>query len=361
MTRKAAAAPSVTKEQWGSTQEGDVFRYTLANANGMRVRILTYGGIIQSVEVADRDGHLANVTLGFDNLTTYVEHHAYFGCIAGRYAGRIAGGSFALDGVTYRLPVNDPPNSLHGGLVGFDRHVWASRLLESHDSVQLGLVHTSPDGDQGYPGALRVEVRYTLTNDDELVLGFRATTDRKTIVNLTSHAYWNLAGEGSGSILGHTLQLNASRYTPEGPTRIPTGAIEPVAGTPMDFTTPTAIGTRIDDPFEQLAIAGGYDHNYVLDGARVRPILAARLTEPTSGRALEIFTDQPGIQVYSGNLLDGTLVGTGGHRYRVRDGLALETQHFPDSPNHPGFPSTVLEPGRAFESTTIYRLSAVQG
>jgi aldose 1-epimerase len=357
VTRKIAAVPSVTKERWGSTDEGDVFRYALANANGMRVGILSYGGIVQSVEVPDRDGRLANVTLGFDNLTAYVEHDAYFGCIAGRYAGRIAGGRFALDGVGYELPVNDPPNSLHGGLVGFDRHVWASKPLESHDGVGVQLVHTSPDGDQGYPGALRVEASYTLTNDDEIVLGFRATTDRKTVVNLTNHTYWNLAGEGSGSILGHVLLLNASRYTPDGPTRVPTGALAPVAGTPMDFTTPTAIGARIDDPFEQLAIAGGYDQNFVLDGVRKQPVAAAQLTEPTSGRVLEISTDQPGIQLYSGNLLDGTLVGTGGHAYGSRDGLALETQHFPDSPNHPGFPSTVVEPGRAFESTTIYRFS----
>jgi aldose 1-epimerase len=349
-----SAAPRITKEPWGSTDEGEVFRYTLENAGGMEVGILTYGGIVQSVTSPDRDGRFANVTLGFDNLADYVDHGAYFGCIAGRFAGRIANGRFALDGVTYELPVNDPPNSLHGGLAGFDRHVWAATPFDSPDGFGLALAHTSPDGDQGYPGTLRTEVRYTLTDDDELVVDFRAETDRRTVVNLTSHPYWNLAGEGSGAILGHVLQLNASRYTPDGPAQIPTGAIEPVAGTPMDFTTPAAVGARIDEPFEQLAIRRGYDHNFVLDG----PGLAARMTEPASGRVLEIATDQPGIQLYSGNLLDGTLVGTGGRAYGFRHGLALETQHFPDSPNQPGFPSTVLEPGRVFESRTTYRLSS---
>ena len=240
----------------------------------MKVAILTYGGVIQSVDVPDRDGGVANVTLGFDNLAAYVEHDAFFGCIAGRYAGRIASGRFTLDGVTYRLPVNDPPNSLHGGVVGFDKHVWAATPLERQDGVGLRLIHTSPDGDQGYPGTLRVEVDYTLTNDNEIVLGFRATTDQKTIVNLTSHAYWNLAGEGSGSIGDHIVELNASRYTPEGATHIPTGAIEPVAGTPMDFRTPTAIGARIDEPFDAAR-----------DRARLRPQLRPRRPpRPGGGR-----------------------------------------------------------------------------
>ncbi len=363
-TTKVFAAPRITIEPWGSTSEGEVFRYTLENANGMVVRILTYGGIIQSVEVPDREGCFANVTLGFDNLTDYVRSNLYFGCIAGRYAGRIANGTFTLNGVTYRLPVNDPPNSLHGGLVGFDKHIWAATPFERPDGVGLRVAHTSPDSDQGYPGTLRSEVGYTLTNDDEIVVDFRARTDRTTIVNLTSHPYWNLGGEGSGAILGHVLHLNASRYTPCESTQIPTGAIDPVAGTPMDFTTPAPIGGRIDDPFPQLAIGRGYDHNYVLDGRGDQarsPTLAARVTEPTSGRVLEIHTDQPGMQFYSGNRLDGTLVGTSGRSYGFRDGFALEPQHFPDSPNHPNFPSTVLEHDAIFESTTIYSFSAANG
>jgi aldose 1-epimerase len=352
--------PSVKKDPFGSVGGQAVDIYTLTNSNGMEVKILTYGGIIQSVKVPDRHKHFENVTLGFDNLADYVAKSPYFGCITGRYANRIALGKFTLDGVTYQLPINNPPNSLHGGTVGFDKHVWAATVIQNHDGVGLKLTFTSPNGDQGYPGTLRAEVTYLLTDRNQIRMDYRATTDKATIINLTNHAYWNLEGEGSGSIDDHVLKLNASHYTPVDPTLIPTGAIDPVAGTPMDFTRSTAIGDRIRDSFEQLVIGRGYDHNWVLD--RRSPtdtsmIRAARVLEPDSGRVLEIFTTEPGIQFYSGNFLDGTLVGTSGRMYRQGDGFALETQHYPDSPNKPNFPSTVLRPGQVYNTTTIYQFS----
>ena len=351
------AAPTISSEPWGSTAEGQVLRYTLTNGRGMRVRILTYGGIIQSIEVPDRHRHTANVALGFDNLPDYVAKSPYFGCITGRYANRIALGTFTLDGVTYHLPINNPPNSLHGGTVGFDKHIWATTPFRHGDEVGLVMRFTSPNGDQGYPGTLTATVTYTLTRNNGIRMDYRATTDAPTIVNLTNHTYWNLAGEGTSDIYDHRLFLNADHYTPVDPTLIPTGAIDPVAGTPLDFTHPTAIGARIRDGFPQLVIGRGYDHNWVLN----RPdstsmVLAARVVEPRSGRVLTILTDQPGIQFYSGNFLDGTLVGTSHHMYRQGDGFALETQHYPDSPNHPNFPSTVLRPGQVYHTSTIFQL-----
>jgi aldose 1-epimerase len=354
------AGPTITKEPFGSVNGQNVDLYTLTNSQQMEVKIMTYGGIIQSVKVSDRSGHFANVTLGFDNLADYVAKSPYFGCITGRYANRIALGKFTLDGVTYQLPINNPPNSLHGGFVGFDKHVWAATVLQNHDSVGLRLTFTSPDGDQGYPGTLRAQVTYLLTDKNQIKMDYRATTDKATVVNLTNHAYWNLAGEGSGSIEGHELTLKASRYTPVDPTLIPTGAIDPVAGTPMDFTKATPIGARIRDGFPQLVIGRGYDHNYVLDrhgDHDTSLILAAHVREPSSGRILDIYTTEPGIQFYSGNFLDGTLVGTSGRMYRQGDGFALETQHYPDSPNKPQFPSTVLRPGQVYSTQTIYQFS----
>jgi aldose 1-epimerase len=356
----AGCSPSISKAPFGSTGGQAVDRYTLRNCKDMEVKILTYGGILQEVSVPDRKNRVGNVTLGFDNLADYVAKSPYFGCITGRYANRIALGTFTLDGVTYHLPINNPPNSLHGGTVGFDKHVWAATPFTTSKTVGLVLEFTSPDGDQGYPGELTTKVTYTLTQQNEIVMDYEATTDAPTIVNLTNHAYWNLQGEGTSAIYDHVLELDAPSYTPVDPTLIPTGAIDPVAGTPLDFTKPTAIGDRIRNGDEQLVIGRGYDHNWVLD--RPSPndtslILAARVKEPDSGRVLSIYTTEPGIQFYSGNFLDGTLVGTSGRMYRQGDGFALETQHYPDSPNHSNFPSTVLRPGEVYETQTIYQFS----
>jgi aldose 1-epimerase len=356
----AGCSPSISKAPFGSTGGQAVDRYTLRNCKDMEVKILTYGGILQEVSVPDRKNRVGNVTLGFDNLADYVAKSPYFGCITGRYANRIALGTFTLDGVTYHLPINNPPNSLHGGTVGFDKHVWAATPFTTSKTVGLVLEFTSPDGDQGYPGELTTKVTYTLTQQNEIVMDYEATTDAATIVNLTNHAYWNLQGEGTSDIYDHVLELDAPSYTPVDPTLIPTGAIDPVAGTPLDFTKPTAIGDRIRNGDEQLVIGRGYDHNWVLD--RPSPsdkslILAARVKEPDSGRVLSIYTTEPGIQFYSGNFLDGTLVGTSGHMYRQGDGFALETQHYPDSPNHANFPSTVLRPGEVYKTQTIYQFS----
>jgi aldose 1-epimerase len=358
----AGHRPTITKASFGSLADGTpVDIYTLTNSRGMEVKILTYGGILQSIKVPDRHGRFTNVTLGFDNLADYVAKSPYFGCITGRYANRIAKGQFQLNGQTYQLPINNPPNSLHGGDVGFDKHVWAATPVKDRHSVGLVLRFTSPNGDQGYPGRLANRVTYTLTNRNEIRMDYRArlvgNSNLKTIINLTNHAYWNLAGEGSGDINDHELLLKASHYTPVDSTLIPTGAIDPVAGTPMDFTRSTRIGKRIRDNFPQLVIGRGYDHNWVLDRHGSGLELAARLKDPRSGRVLEVLTDQPGIQFYSGNFLDGTLYGTSHRAYRQGDGLALETQHYPDSPNHPNFPSTVLAPGQRYQTTSVYRFS----
>jgi aldose 1-epimerase len=363
----AHGRPRIEKDVFGTIPDDiehpeageQVDRYTLTNGE-LRVRILTYGGILQTIEVPDKRGRLANVTLGFDNLTDYVERNPYFGCITGRYANRIAEGRFTLEGVEYELAINNPPNHLHGGDFGFDKRIWDAEPFTTRRTVGLKLTYTSPHLEEGYPGTLDVEVVYTLTRDG-LKIDYRATTDRTTVVNLTNHAYFNLAGEGTGTIDDHLLQLNASRYTPVDPTLIPTGEIDPVAGTPMDFRRPTEIGARNrDGTFEQLVIGRGYDHNWVLDredDTFTELETAARLIEPRSGRVLTVVTTEPGIQFYGGNFLDGTLIGTSGNMYRQGDGLALETQHFPDSPNRPNFPSTVLEPGDVYQTTTIFQFS----
>jgi aldose 1-epimerase len=351
-----AAAATIEKETFGTMSDGTmVDAYTLANDNGMRVTILTYGGIIQAIEVPDRDGNIANIVLGFRTLDDYRTKNPYFGTITGRYANRIAGGRFALGGTTYQLATNNGPNALHGGTVGFDKKVWAAREVPEGDAVGLELTYTSRDGEEGYPGNLAVKVTYRVTNDNELAIEYEATTDAPTVVNLTSHSYFNLAGEGSGSILDHELMLNASAFTPVDATLIPTGEIAKVAGGPMDFRQPTAIGARIRDGDEQLVFGRGYDHNWVLDKpAAGEMTLAARVHEPKTGRVMEIHTTEPGIQFYAGNFLDGSLVGTSGKMYRQSDGFCLETQHFPDSPNKPDFPSTGLEPGETYRTTTIH-------
>jgi aldose 1-epimerase len=351
----AGTAPRIDKEAFGTTAAGEhVDRYTLTNGS-VRVRILTLGGILQSIETPDRHGRLADVTLGFSTLAPYETNSPYFGAIIGRYGNRIALGTFTLDGVTYHLPINNTPNSLHGGDIGFNKHVWAATPVRGRDSVGLRLAFTSPDGDQGYPGALSTQVTYTLTASGGIRMDYRATTTKATVVNLTNHAYWNLAGEGTSAIYDHRLTLNASRYTPVDPTLIPTGSLDPVAGTPMDLTRPIAIGAHVRDSFPQLLLGRGYDHNFVLDRRGTGLSVAARVLEPTSGRTLTVLTTEPGIQLYTGNFLDGTLIGTSGRTYRQGDGFALETQHFPDSPNKPAFPSTVLRPGQVYQTTTVYQ------
>lgn len=347
-------SPTLSAEPFGDLNGQPVERYTLTGEHA-RVRILTYGGIIQTIEVPDRDGQSTNVALGFADLAGYVGGNTFFGAVIGRFANRIAHGRFTLDGVTYQLPTNNGPNSLHGGTTGFDQRIWRAQATEQ--TLQLTL--TSPDGDQGYPGVLTAEVTYTL-DGHALRIEYRATTDRPTIVNFTNHSYFNLAGEGSGDVSNHVLTLHADRYTPIDATLIPTGAIEPVAGTPLDFRTPRAIGERIRDGFEQLVLAQGYDHNFVLN--RSSPddrglMLAAVAEHRATGRVLEVLTTEPAVQLYTGNFLTGAQLGPSGRTYRQGDGFTLETQHYPDSPNQPGFPSTVLRPGDVFSSTTIFRFS----
>ena len=352
---------TIASEPWGTTADDTpVERYTLSN-RGMTVRILTYGGIIQSLDVPDRRNNPVNVVLGFSDLQGYIDNNnpgPYFGAIIGRYGNRIANGQFELDGQTYTLAQNNNGNHLHGGIESFDKKVWAATPIQGNRSVGLQLDYTSVDGEEGYPGDLDVQVTYTLTRDQRLEIHYTATTDAPTVVNLTNHTYWNLQGEGTSSILDHELTLPASGYTPVDAGLIPTGEIADVSGTPMDFRSATAIGERIREPFQQLLYGQGYDHNWVLDRPDDGSLqLAARLRDPDSGRTLTMYTTEPGIQFYSGNFLDATLVGTGGHVYRQSDGLALETQHFPDSPNQPQFPTTTLRPGEVYDTTTVLDLS----
>ena len=340
-----------------SPDGASVEEFTLTNAHGIEVRAITYGAIITVIRTPDRSGKLADIVFGFDSLQGYLAQSPYFGAIVGRFANRIARGQFSLDGVTYHLATNNGPNSLHGGLRGFDKVLWTAEPVQSDSGAGVVFHYLSPNGEEGYPGNVDVRVTYMLTPRDELVVDYTATTDKATPLNLSQHSYWNLHGDGKGNILDHVLTLDASAYTPVDSTLIPTGQIAAVAGTPFDFRSPTAIGARIEQPNKQLRFGKGYDHNWVLDrpaGGGTALVRAARLVDSTSGRTLEISTSEPGIQFYSGNFLDGTITGKHGVVYGHRAALCLETQHFPDSPNHPNFPSTILRPGETFRSRTVF-------
>ena len=348
---------AVQQKEFGTREGRPVNLYTLKNAHGIEIQAMNYGGIIVSIRVPDRKGEFADVVLGHDKLEGYIPNLPYLGAIVGRYANRIANGTFTLDGKTYTLPKNDGPNTLHGGTTPtFDKVVWEAEPLKGKNGVAFS--YLSKDGEEGFPGNLKVKVTYTLTDSNELVIDYEATTDKATPINVSQHSYFNLAGQGTGDILDHEVMINADRFTPVDKNLIPTGELRPVKGTPMDFTTATKIGARIDDNYEQLQLGHGYDHNYVLNRKGAGMQLAARVYEPTSGRVLEVSTTQPAVQFYSGNFLDGTVTGKEDRVYKRRYGFCLETQHFPDSPNHPNFPSTILKPGETFHQKTAFKFSA---
>jgi len=348
----------IKKRPFGQTDDmRGVDLYTLTNANGTEVRITNYGATLVALTVADRNENPGDVILGYDSLEEYINGSNYFGCIAGRYANRIAGGRFRLNDTDYVLAQNDGGNHLHGGIHGFDKAIWQAREMDNDDGPGLELTYLSQDGEEGYPGNLSVTVIYTLTDKNELRIDYSAGTDKPTVVNLTNHTYFNLAGAGSGDILDHELTINADRFTPVDTSLIPTGELRSVRGTPLDFTRPMVIGARIDQDHEQLLVAKGYDHNWVLNKDVDGPCLAARALERDSGRTLEVYTTQPGIQFYSGNFMEDRIAAKAGQIYLHRGGFCLETQHFPDSPNRPDFPSTVLDPGSRYEHTTIYKFT----
>lgn len=350
----------MSREPFGTLPDGTAVElFTLRNSSGMEVKVTNYGGIITELKVPDRDGKLDDITLGYSSIDGYLKSSPYFGAIIGRYGNRIGKAQFELDGKTYKLPANDGPNTLHGGTTGFDKVVWNAEPFEREGERGIVLTYTSPDGDQGFPGTLESRVTYTLTDKNELAFDYHATTDKPTVVNLTQHAYFNLAGDGSGDILGHELTVNADRYTPVDSGLIPTGELASVEGTPFDFRTKTAIGARIDADDEQIKRGGGYDHNYVLNRSGNGLELAARVEEPKTGRVMEVHTTEPGLQFYSGNFLDGTITGKNGHVYNKRNGICLETQHYPDSPNQSAFPSTTLNPGETYTSRTVYTFSTM--
>lgn len=351
---------SVMQTAFGEVDGQPTQIFTLRNAQGIEVRITDFGGIITSLKTPDRAGNFADIVLGFDSLARYAAGTPYFGAIIGRYGNRIAGGAFTLDGVAYSLAQNDGPNHLHGGVRGFDKVIWQAEPFERAGERGLVLRYVSRSGEEGYPGTLDATVTYTLTDNNELAVDYLATTDQPTPVNLTQHSYFNLAGAGSGDILGHQLMIAASRYTPIDTTLIPTGELAPVEGTPFDFRTPTPIGARIDGDHAQLRNGRGYDHNFVLDRRSGGLELAARVVDPGSGRTLEITTTEPGLQFYSGNFLDGTITGKDGRVYAHRSGFCLETQHFPDSPNQSAFPSTILRPGQEYRSRTVFKFGITE-
>ena len=356
-----AGRRSVRESGFGRTPEDEaVSLYTLRSPNGIEVRAMTYGGIIVSLRTPDRGGRVDDVVLGFDGLEPYLAGTPYFGAIIGRYGNRIAAGRFTLDGETYTLAQNDGTNHLHGGTRGFDKVVWDASPFDSDTAVGVVFRYRSVDGEEGYPGALSAQVTYTLTDAGELVFDYVATTDRATPVNLTQHTYFNLAGAGSGDVLDHELMIPASAFTPVDSTLIPTGEIRPVDGTPFDFRTPHRIGARIEAADPQLGYGRGYDHNFVLDRLGEGLAVAARVVEPTTGRTMDVYTTEPGVQLYTGNFLDGSITGSGGKVYGHRGGFCLETQHFPDSPNEPAFPSTILRPGETYRSRTVFTFGVTE-
>ncbi len=343
---------ALDKTPFGKTPGGEnVDLFTLTNSNGLKAKLIPYGALLMALEAPGRDGQMADITLGFDTLEGYIENPPYFGCTTGRFANRIAKGKFTLEGVEYTLAVNNGENHLHGGVVGFNKKLWDAEIVENPEGPSVRFTYLSVDGEEGYPGNLNVAVVFTLTEANELKIDYTATTDKATPVNLTNHAYWNLAGEGSGDILGHELTLNADGYVPVDEGSIPTGGVAAVEGTPMDFRSPHLIGERIEQ------VEGGYDHNWAVNQAEEgAPTLAARACDPKSGRVLEVFTTEPGVQFYAGNFLDG-LVGKSGHAYERRNGFCLETQHYPDSINQPDFPPVVLEPGQTYKHLTVHKFS----
>ncbi|HEV2396765.1 MAG TPA: aldose epimerase family protein [Candidatus Sulfotelmatobacter sp.] len=346
----------VEQERFGVRDGRPVILYTLKNSHGVEVHVMNYGGIIQALRVPDRNGKFADIVLGHDTYEGYVPNPPYIGAIVGRYANRIANGQFTLDGKTYNLPKNDGPNTLHGGVTRtFDKVMWESQPLKDRNGVQFE--YLSKDGEEGFPGNLKVRVTYVLTDSNELVIDYEATTDKATPINVSQHSYFNLKGEGNGDILDHEVMINADKFTPVDKNLIPTGELRPVKGTPLDFTKQTKVGTRIDDSYEQMVLAHGYDHNFVINRKGDGMTLAARVYEPSMGRVMEVSTTQPGIQFYTGNFLDGSVTGKDGHVYKRRYGLCFETQHFPDSPNHPKFPNTILRPGETFHQKTMFRFS----
>lgn len=357
---RSEAKSSMKKQPFGKTEDGQaVDLYTLTNKKGMEVAITNFGGIIVSLKAPDRNGKFDDVVLGYDQLDGYLTNKAYFGAIIGRYGNRIAHGQFKLDGKAYTLPKNDGDNTLHGGTTGFNKRLWKAKDVSGSKGQALELTYLSKDGEEGFPGNLSTRVVYTLTDQNELHIDYSATTDKDTVVNLTNHSYFNLGGQGNGDILEHQLTIHADRFTPVDQTLIPTGDLKGVKDTPFDFTKATAIGARINQDDQQLKFGKGYDHNWVLNGGiKSTPALAAEAYESKSGRVLQVLTTEPGLQFYSGNFLDGSITGKGGKVYNQRYALCLETQHFPDSPNHPNFPSTELKPGQKYHTTTIFKFSS---
>jgi aldose 1-epimerase len=354
----AHAQATVTKAPFGTADGQSVDLYTLRNVHGVEARITNYGGILVSLKVPDRNGKFDDVVLGLNDLDSYLKGHPYFGALIGRYGNRIAKGRFTLNGVEYKLAVNNGENTLHGGLKGFDKVVWTGKEMKTKGGPAVVLTYLSKDGEEGYPGNLNVRVVYTLTNNDELKIEYSATTDKDTVTNLTHHSYFNLAGEGNGDILSHRVTINANRFVPTDAGSIPTGELRKVAGTPFDFLTAHAIGERINQDEEQLKLGNGYDHTWVINGRPGTLRLAARAYETTSGRTMQVWTTEPGMQFYTGNFLDGTLTGKSGKIYQRRFGFCFETQHYPDSPNQPSFPTTTLKKGATYRSTTIYRFGS---